>query len=50
MPGPLDRILAGADGAVGAHIAELVRTTLMAPDDVAVTGQQLTCRCRAPTS
>jgi hypothetical protein len=35
---------------VGAHIAELVRTTLMAPDDVAVTGQQLTCRCRVPAS
>jgi hypothetical protein len=54
MPGPLDRILAGADSAVSAHgsgrgqqaahIAQLVRTILTLPDDVAVTVQQLTCR------
>jgi hypothetical protein len=54
MPGPLDRILAGTDSAVGAHesdrgpqaahIAQLVRTILILPDDVAVTVQQLTCR------
>lgn len=54
MPGPLDRILAGAnDGATAhdagrgpqaAHIAQLVRTLLRLPDDVAVTVQQLSCR------
>ena len=54
MPGPLDRILAGANGTAGApepgpgrraaHVAQLVRTILILPDDVAVTVQQLTCR------
>jgi hypothetical protein len=54
MPGPLDRLLAGADS--GAHelasarthqasrVAALVRTTLSLSDDAAVTVQQLTCR------
>ena len=51
MPGPLDGILSGTNdvaaadrGSRAAHIAELVRTTLALPDDVAVTVQQLTCR------
>lgn len=54
MSGPLHRILAGANGASGAHdskrgpqaahIAHLVRSVLKLPDDLAVTVQQLTCR------
>jgi hypothetical protein len=54
MPGPLDGILSGDNAVAGApgpgrglqaaHIAQLVRTILKLPDDVAVTVQQLTCR------
>ena len=54
MPGPLDRILAGANvvadapestrGQRAASIAERVRITLNLADEVAVTVQQLTCR------
>jgi hypothetical protein len=56
MPGPLDGILSGANandvaratgadrGSQAAHTAELVRSILSLPDDVAVTVQQLTCR------
>ena len=54
MPGPLDGILAGANEAASApgadrgsqavHLAQLVRTILDLPHDVAVTVQQLTCR------
>lgn len=54
MPGPLDRILAGASddaslqeggrGPQAVHIAQLVRTLLRLPEDVAVTVQQLSCR------
>ena len=48
----MDAILAGTGdvagapgrGAQAAHIAQLVRTILKLPDDVAVTVQQLTCR------
>jgi hypothetical protein len=54
MPGPLDRILSGANDVAGAHgpgrgsqavhIAQVVRSVLRLSDDVAVTVQQLTCR------
>ena len=54
MPGPLDGILSGDNAVAGApgpgrglqaaHIAQLARTILKLPDDVAVTVQQLTCR------